>query len=194
MNPPDHAAVFCIDEKTQVQALDRTQPIFRLLPGFPSGRATNINAMARSTYAALNLATGEILHQLTPQHRVIECKKFLVQIDKAVPAGLDIHVVIDNASTHKTPAIQNWLVRRPRFHFHFTPTSSSWMNLVLVRRTHEKWLRRGTHCSVTQLASSITEWVNTWNTNPRPYVSHKTADEIIDSLARYCQRISATPH
>jgi transposase len=197
MNPPDHAAVFAVDEKTQVQALDRTQPILPLLPGVPQRQSHDYKRNGTiDLYAAMNLATGEILHQLTPQHRAIEFKKFLIQIDKVVPADLEIHLVIDNASTHKTPEIQNWLVRHPRFHLHFTPTSSSWMNLVerWFGELTEKWIRRGTHCSVKELAASISNWVHTWNENPRPYVWHKTADEIIESLARYCQRISETPH
>jgi transposase len=197
MNPPDHAAVFCVDEKTQVQALDRTQPILPLLPGVPRRQSHDYKRNGTiDLYAAMNLTTGEILHQLTPQHRAIEFKKFLVQIDKAMPAELDIHVVIDNASTHKTPLIQNWLVRHPRFHLHFTSTSSSWMNLVerWFSELTDKWLRRGTHSDVKDLSKSITQWVNTWNENPRPYVWHKTADEIIESLARYCQRISETAH
>jgi transposase len=197
MNPPHHAAVFAVDEKTQVQALDRTQPILPLLPGVPQRQSHDYKRNGTiDLYAAMNLATGEILHQLTPQHRAIEFKKFLVKIDQTVPPDLDIHIVIDNATTHKTPAIQNWLVRHPRFHLHFTPTSSSWMNLVerWFGELTDKWLRRGTHRSVKELARSITDWVNTWNDNPRPYVWHKTADEIIESLARYCQLISETPH
>ena len=147
-------------------------------------------------YAALNLASGVVIHQLTARHRAIEFAKFLNLLDHTVPADLTVHVVVDNSSTHKTPSIQRWLVRHPRFQFHFTPTSSSWMNLV------ERWfaelttkrLRRRTHHNVKELARSITHWVTTWNDNPRPYVWHKTADEILDSLARYCQRISDSAH
>gem|GEM_PF-1520290 len=133
MFPPDHAVVLCVDEKTQVQALDRTQPIFPMLPGVPERQSHDYkrNGMI-DLYAALNLATGEVTHQLTPQHRAIEFKKFLQLIDKSVPKELDVHIVIDNHSTHKTPAIKKWLLAHPRFHIHFTPTSSSWLNLVWV--------------------------------------------------------------
>ena len=133
-----------------------------------------------------------VTHQLTARHRAVEFKKFLDLIEKQCPPSLKVHVVLDNSSTHKAPAIQGWLLRHPRFDFHFTPTSSSWMNLVerWFAEITNKWLRRGTHRSVKDLASSITQWVRTWNDDPRPYVWHKTADEIFDILAHYCQRIS----
>ena len=197
MNPPDHAVVLCVDEKTQVQALDRTQPIFPMLPGVPQRQSHDYQRNGTiDLYAALNLATGAITHQLTPQHRAVEFKKFLTLIDRSVPAGLDVHVVIDNASTHKTPAIHKWFLAHPRFHVHFTPTSSSWMNLVerWFSEITAKWIRRGTHRSVKELAASITAWVTTWNEHPRPYVWHKTADEILDSLAGYLQRIGDSGH
>ena len=197
MNPPDHAVVVCVDEKTAVQALDRTQPVLPLLPGTPE-RASHdyVRHGTIDLYAALNLATGVVTHQLTARHRAIEFQKFLNVIDRTVPADLTVHVVLDNSSTHKTPAIQRWLVRHPRFEFYFTPTSSSWMNLVerWFAEITNKWIRRGTHRSVKELATSITHWVGTWNDEPRPYVWHKTADEIFDSLAFYCQRISESGH
>jgi transposase len=182
-----------VDEKTQVQALDRTQPVFPLLPGTPERRSHDyVSHGTIDLYAALNLASGMVIHQLTARHRAIEFKKFLEAIDKSLPQGLAIHVVLDNSSTHKTPAIQRWLLSHPRVQFHFTPTSSSWMNLVerWFAELTNKWLRRGTHRSVKELAASITYWVGTWNDDPRPYVWHKTADEIFDSLAAYCERIS----
>ena len=197
LNPPERAVVLCVDEKTQVQALDRTQPIFPMLPGTPARRSHDyVRHGTIDLYAALDLATGAVLHQLTKRHRAIEFKKFLELIDKEVPADLAVHVVLDNSSTHKTPAIQRWLLRHPRFELHFTPTSSSWMNLVerWFAELTTKWLRRGTHRSVPELARSITEWVGTWNEDPKPYVWHKTADEIFDSLAAYCQRISESGH
>jgi transposase len=147
-------------------------------------------------FAALNLATGQVIHQLRPQHRAEEFKKFLVAIDRAVPEGFDVHVVLDNSSIHKTPAINKWLLRHPRFVFHFTPTSSSWMNLVerwfaeLTRRL----LQRSAHRSVNDLTKDLRAWIATWNENPRPFVWHKTADEILDSLAGYLQRISDAGH
>jgi transposase len=197
MNPPDHAVVLAVDEKTQVQALDRTQPIFPLLPGVPQRQSHDYKRNGTiDLYAALNLATGEVTHQLTPQHRAIEFKKFLNLIDKNVPKDLDVHLVIDNASTHKTPAIKKWLLAHPRFHVHFTPTSSSWLNLVerWFAEITTKWIRRGTHRSVRELADSITSWIGTWNENPRPYVWTKTADEILESLAGYIQRIGDSEH
>ena len=150
------------------------------------------NVTAPSTCSPrLNLTSGLVIHQLTARHRAIEFKKFL-DLSSGHPRRADVHVVLDNSSTHKTPAIKRWLVRHPRFEFHFTPTSSSWMNLVerWFAEITTKWIRRGTHRSVKELAASITYWVGTWNEDPRPYVWHKTADEIFDSLARYCQRIS----
>jgi transposase len=197
LNPPERAVVLCVDEKTQVQALDRTQPIFPMLPGVPSRRTHDYRRHGTiDLYAALDLASGAVLHQLTKRHRAIEFKKFLQLIDDNVPEKLAVHVVVDNSSTHKTPAIQRWLVAHPRFELHFTPTSSSWMNLVerWFAELTTKWLRRGTHRSVRELARSITEWVSTWNEDPRPYVWHKTADEIFDGLSRYCQRISESGH
>jgi transposase len=197
MNPPERAVVICVDEKTQVQALDRTQPVLPLLPGTPERRTHDyVRHGTIDLYAALDLTTGMVTHQLTARHRAVEFKKFLDLIDKTVPAELKVHIVCDNSSTHKTPAIQQWLLRHPRFDFHFTPTSSSWMNLVerWFAEITNKWLRRGTHRSVKELAGSITQWVGTWNDDPRPYVWHKTADEIFDSLAYYCQRISESGH
>jgi transposase len=197
LNPPDHAVVLCVDEKTGIQALDRTQPILPMRPGQVERRTHDYkrNGIV-DLFAALNLATGEVLHHLRAQHRAVEFKKFLVTIDKAVPAGLDVHLVLDNSSTHKTPAIHTWLLRHPRFHLHFTPTSSSWLNLVerwfaeLTRRL----LKRSAHPSVKALTSDLNSWVATWNDNPRPFIWHKTADEILDTLSRYLQRTSEAGH
>jgi transposase len=197
MNPPERAAVICVDEKTAVQALDRTQPVLPLLPHTPQRMSHDYKRHGTiDLFAALNLASGLVTHQLTARHRAVEFKKFLDLLDKTIPAELNVHVVLDNSSTHKTPSIQRWLVRHPRFEFHFTPTSSSWMNLVerWFAEITNKWLRRGTHRSVKELAASITYWVGTWNDAPRPYVWHKTADEIFDTLAQYCQRISESGH
>ena len=180
-----------------MQELDRTQPIFPLLPGAPERRSLDYNRNGTiALYAALNLAIGELTHQLTAQHRAIEFKKFLSLIDKSVPKELVVHIVIDNHSTHKTPAIKKWLLAHPRFHIHFTPTSSSWLNLVerWFAEITEKSIRRGTHRSVKELADSITHWVGTWNEHPRPYVWHKTADEILESLSRYLTRIVDSGH
>jgi hypothetical protein len=189
--------VLCVDEKPQVQALDRTQPILPLRPGVPERRTHDyVRHGVTSLLVALNTATGLVTTSLHRRHRAVEFRKFLVTIDKVVPAGLDVHLVIDNASTHKTPAIQRWLLAHPRFQVHFTPTYSSWLNLVerWFAELTTKWLRRGSHRSVQQLERSIRQWVATWNQHPRPFVWHKTADEILEALAAYCQRISGSGH
>ena len=173
LNPPERAVVLCVDEKSQIQALDRTAPILPMLPGVPE-RATHDyrRAGTSSLYAALDLTTGKVIGALHSRHRAIEFKQFLQTIDREVPDHLDIHIVLDNSSTHKTPAIRRWLLAHPRFQLHFTPTSSSWLNLV------ERWfaeltskpLKRGTHCSVTALNADIRAWIETRNDDPRPYV------------------------
>jgi transposase len=188
LNPPDKAVVLCVDEKTQIQALDRTQPILPMRPGQVERRTHDYRRNGTiDLFAALNLATGEVIHQLRPQHRAIEFRKFLDAIDAAVPADLDVHVVLDNASTHKTPAIQKWLLRHPRFTLHFTPTSSSWLNLVerwFAELTNRK-LRRSAHRDLKALTLDLRDWITGWNDNPRPFVWHKTADQILDGLKKY---------
>jgi transposase len=197
LNPPQAAMVLCVDEKTGVQALDRTAPVLPLLPGTPQ-RATHDYTRHGTTnlYAALDLASGKVISQLTARHRAIEFKRFLDHVDRQVPAGLDLHVICDNSSTHKTPAIQRWLVRHPRVHLHFTPTYSSWLNLVerWFAELTSKWLRRGSHRSVAELTASIQSWIDTWNQDPRPFVWAKTADEVLDTIAAYCQRINDSGH
>ncbi len=197
LNPPERAVVLCVDEKSQIQALDRTAPILPMLPGTPE-RATHDyrRSGTSSLYAALDITTGKIIGALHSRHRAIEFKKFLATIDREVPDDLTIHLVLDNSSTHKTPAIQRWLTGHPRFVLHFTPTSSSWLNLVerwFAELTGKK-LRRGAHRSVRQLNADIRAWIDTWNQNPRPYVWTKTADEILDSIRRYCTRINESRH
>jgi len=193
LNPPERAVVLCVDEKSQIQALDRTAPIFPMLPGTPQ-RATHDykRSGTSSLYAALDITTGKVIGSLHTRHRAIEFKRFLQTLDHEVPDELDVHVILDNASTHKTPAIQKWLKTHPRFVTHFTPTSSSWLNLVerwFAELTNKK-LRRGAHRSVRQLNTDIRAWIDTWNENPRPFLWTKTADEILDSIARYCTRIN----
>lgn len=197
LNPPDAAVVLCVDEKTQVQALDRTAPVLPLLPGVPERRTHDYRRNGTTNlYAALNVASGQVITSMTARHRAEEFRRFLNLIDKQVPEGLEIHVVLDNVSTHKTPSIQRWLVAHPRFTFHFTPTYSSWMNLVerWFAELTNKWLRRGTHRSVRELVASIRTWVTNWNDDPKPFVWHKPADEILDSLAAYIQRIPDSGH
>ncbi len=197
LNPPERAVVLCVDEKSQIQALDRTAPTLPMLPGTPE-RATHDYERngTSSLYAALNIQSGEMIGSLHQRHRAIEFLKFLKTIDQAVPAYLDVHVVLDNASSHKTPKIRSWLARHPRFHLHFTPTSSSWINLVerWFAELTTKLLRRGQHRSVRALNTDIRQWIETWNDDPRPYVWTKTADQILDSLRRYCERINQSRH
>jgi transposase len=197
LDPPERAVVLCVDEKSQIQALNRTQPILPVLPGSPERRTHDYERFGTSSlFAALNLETGIVIGSLHNRHRAIEFKKFLNTIDKQVPAHLDIHLVLDNYATHKTPAIKRWLLRHPRFHLHFTPTGASWLNLV------ERWfgeltsrmLRRGAHRSVRELNASIKAWMEHWNENPRPYVWVKTAEDILESIATYCQRITDSGH
>jgi transposase len=197
LNPPERAVVLCVDEKSQIQALDRTAPILPMLPGTPQ-RATHDYERngTSSLYAALNIQSGEVIGSLHQRHRAIEFLRFLKTIDQNVPEHLAVHLVLDNASSHKTPKVNDWLKRHPRFVLHFTPTSSSWINLV------ERWfgelttklLRRGAHKTVRAMNKDIRDWIDTWNENPRPYVWTKTADQILDSIKRYCERINQTRH
>lgn len=188
LNPPERAVVLCVDEKTSIQALDRTQPILPMRPGQVERRTHDYKRNGvTDLFAALNLATGQVMHQTRAQHRAVEFRKFLDLIDDAVPAGFDVHVVLDNSSTHKTPAIQKWLVRHPRFAFHFTPTSSSWLNLVerWFAELTRKLLQRSAHKTVAALTTDLDHWIETWNDDPKPFVWHKTADQILDGLKKY---------
>jgi transposase len=197
LNPPERAVVLCVDEKSQIQALDRTAPILRMLPGTPARASHGYKRAGTSRlYAALDLTTGQVIGRLHARHRAIEFKKFLQAIDREVPAHLDVHLVLDNSSTHKTPAVQKWLLAHPRFALHFTPTSSSWLNLVerWFAELTNKLLRRGAHRSVQALNRDIRAWIETWNQDPKPFVWTKTADEILDSIARYCNRINESRH
>jgi transposase len=197
LNPPEAAVVLCVDEKSQIQALDRTAPVLPLIPGTPERRTHDYRRYGTTNlYAALDVASGNVIADLTPRHRAEEFRRFLNLIDKTVPDELDVHVVVDNSSTHKTPSIQRWLLRHPRFTLHFTPTYSSWLNLVerWFAELTNRWLRRGTHRSTKELVASIRTWIQMWNDEPKPFVWHKTADEILDNLANYCQRISDSGH
>jgi transposase len=195
--PPERAVVLCVDEKAQIQALDRSQPVLPMLPGMPERRTHDWKRNGiTSLFAAFNIADGSVIGELHRQHRATEFKKFLTTIDRTVPQDLGVHVICDNYGTHKTPAITAWLARHPRFHLHFTPTGSSWINQV------ERWfgflteqlLRRGIHKSVQALEADIRAWVADWNQHPRPFIWTKTAEEILESLARYCRRISGAGH
>ena len=197
LDPPERAVVLCVDVKSQIQALDRTAPILPMLPGTPQ-RATHDykRAGTSSLYAALELASGRVIGSLHARHRAIEFKKFLQQLDREVPAELEVQLILDNASTHKTPAVNRSLLAHPRFVLHFTPTSSSWLNLVerwFAEPTTKK-LRRESHRCVRELNADIRTWIENWNENPRPFVWTKTADEILESIARYCKRINDSRH
>jgi transposase len=196
-NPPEKAVVLCTDEKSQVQALDRSQPVLPMLPGTPERRTHDYARHGvTSLFAAFNIATGEVISDLHRRHRAVEFRKFLITIDKAVPDELDIHLVCDNYATHKTDMINNWLARHPRFHIHFTPTGSSWVNQVerFFGLITDKLIRRGVHTSVAALEADIRQWIDTWNADPRPFTWTKTADEILNSLAKYLARISGATH
>ncbi len=197
LNPPDAAVVLCVDEKTQIQALDRTAPILPLMPGVAQRRTHDYRRCGTTNlHAALNVAFGRVIASMTARHRAEEFARFLNLINKEVPEHLDVHIVLDNVSTHKTASIQRWLTRHPRFTFHFTPTYSSWMNLVerWFAELTTQWLRRGTHRSVRELTDSIRTWIADWNDGPKPFTWHKTADEILDNLTTYIQRIPNSGH
>jgi transposase len=193
INPPVAAAVFAVDEKPQIQALDRTAPTLPMLPTTPQ-RATHdyIRNGTCDLFAALNIATGTVITDIRSTHTSDDFIAFLNKINRNVPTELDVHVVLDNLSAHKTPKVKRWLLRHRRFHFHFTPTYGSWMNLV------ERWfsalttkkLQRSAHRSVKALAADIEAWAATWNENPTPFVWHKTADEILQRLAGYCTAVT----
>lgn len=194
MSPPLNAACFAVDEKPQIQALNRTAPILPMLPTTPARQSHDyVRNGTIDLFAALNLASGQVITALRPDHTSKQFVKFLNQINREVPDDLDVHIVLDNLSTHKTAEVHKWLLRHKRFHLHFTPTYGSWMNLV------ERWfsalttrkLQRSSHDSVKELAADITAWVQAWNENPVPFVWHKTADEIIDRLGRYCGQVLA---
>jgi transposase len=193
LSPPVAAAVFAIDEKPQIQAVNRSAPTLPMLPTTPA-KATHdyVRNGTIDLFAALEIATGKVITDLRKSHTAADFISFLNKVDSQVPAELDVHVILDNLSTHKTTAVHQWLLRHERFHFHFTPTYGSWMNLV------ERWfsalttkkLQRSAHRSVKDLAADITAWVETWNQNPRPFTWTKTADEILARLAGYCAAIN----
>jgi transposase len=197
LNPPEGAVVLCVDEKSQVQALARSQPAFPMMPGMPEKRTHDyVRHGVTNLFAAFNTADGTVISALHRRHRTIEFKKFLTKIDAEVPADLDVHLVCDNYGTHKSPAIKKWLTAHPRFHLHHTPTYSSWLNQV------ERWfayltddlLRRGDHRSVHALETDIRAWVKAWNDNPKPFLWTKTAEQILERLGRLIQRINGAGH
>jgi transposase len=197
LNPPDRALVLCVDEKTQIQALDRSQPLLPLRPGQAERRTHDyMRHGTTSLFAALNVKTGTVIGECHRRHRSLEFRKFLTTLDEAVPPALDVHVILDNYSTHKTPTIRRWLAKRPRYHLHFTPTYASWLNLVerWFAALTEKQLRRGVHRSTRQLEAAITQYLTVSNAQPKPFVWTKTADAILATVARFCHRISDSGH
>lgn len=193
MRPPDNALVLCVDEKSQIQALDRSQP---LLPMRPSVNARQTDRYIRhgttTLFAALNVATGRVIGKCFRRHRTKEFVRFLNEIDANVPVDLDVHVILDNYATHKTPDVKRWLLRHPRFHLHFTPTKSSWLNLVetFFSLLSRRKIKRAAHRSTLALERDIRAYLEANNDDPEPYVWTKSADEILDSLRRYCADIA----
>ena len=193
LDPPLKAMVLCVDEKSQIQALDRTQPILPLAPGLPERRTHDYMRHGTTTlFAALDVATGEVIGELHRRHRSNEFLTFLRTIEASVPADLDIHLVMDNYGTHKTPKVRSWFARHPRFHVHFTPTSASWINQVerWFAELTEKQIRRGTHRSTRQLEQAIRDYLARYNDDPKPFAWTKSANEILASIERFCLRIS----
>ena len=198
LNPPAHAAVFCVDEKPQIQALDRTQPLLPMQPGQVERRTHDYKRHGTTTlFAALNAKTSEVITQFHQRHRSAQFREFLDLIEAQVPRRLDVHIIMDNYGTHKTPLIRNWFAKRPRFHVHFTPTYASWLSLV------ERWfallttkqLQRGAFRSVPQLKAAIQAFIDAHHENPKPFIWTKTADEILASIARFAERTAdATSH
>lgn len=195
MNPPDHALVICVDEKSQIQALDRTQPLLPLRPGQVERRTHDYKRHGTtSLFAALELKTSRVIGQMHRRHRSQEFRKFLSTIESNVPAELDVHIVMDNYGTHKTASIRNWFAKRSRFHVHFTPTYGSWLNLVerWFAEITNKRIRRGIFRSVKELEGAIREYIEVHNEDPKPFVWTRTADEILASIARFAQRTATT--
>lgn len=193
LDPPERALVLCVDEKSQIQALDRSQPLLPMRPGQVERRTHDyVRHGTTSLFAALDVKTGEVIGQCHRRHRAAEFRKFLDAIDAAVPEDLDVHLVVDNYATHKTPRIRRWLAKRPRYHMHFTPTGASWLNQVerWFALLTQKQIRRGVHRSTRALEAAIMQYIATANEQPRPFVWTKTADEILASVQRFCRRIS----
>jgi transposase len=197
LSPPDRAMVLCVDEKSQIQALDRTRPLLPLRPGQAERRTHDyVRHGTTSLFAALDVKTGKVIGECHRRHRAVEFRKFLDTIDANVPPELEVHLVLDNLSTHKAPIIRRWLAKRPRFHLHFTPTSSSWINMVerWFGLLTERQLRRGVHRSTVALETAIENYIAITNEQPRPFIWTKSADEILASVARFCQRTSDSGH
>jgi transposase len=195
--PPANAAVFAVDEKPQIQALQRTAPVLPMIPGVPERRSFDyVRHGTIDLFAALNTATGKVIGRLSAQHRAIDFRDFLDEIDQQTQPGLAIHVICDNLSAHKAPAVHDWLLAHPRVQLHFTPTYSSWISQVerWFAELQRRCLDRGVFCSLDELATALEDWIKTWNASARPFKWTKTADQIIDRICRYCSRISGPAH
>ena len=197
LHPPERAVVLSVDEKSQIQALNRTQPILPLAPGVPARHSHDYERHGvTSLFAALNVKTGETITACHRRHRHQEFLKFLDQIERMVPAGLDIHIILDNYGTHKEAKVRRWFARHPRYHIHFTPTSASWLNLVerLFAEVTERCVRRGSHCAVKALEQAMLAYLEERNKNPKPFVWTADADLILGKVQRLCERISNSGH
>ncbi len=197
LDPPERALVLCVDEKSQIQALDRTQPLLPMRPGQIERRTHDyVRHGTTSLFAALDVKTGKVIGECHQRHRAAEFRRFLDTIDRAVPNHFELHLILDNYATHKTPAIKRWLLRHPRFHLHFTPTSSSWLNLVerWFATLTERCIRRGVHRSTRELEAAIQEYLAVNNEDPKPFVWTKSADQILQSVADFCRRTLRTGH
>ena len=191
LNPPERALVLCVDEKAQIQALDRTQPLLPMRPGQIERRTHDYERHGTtSLFAALEMASGKVIGECHRRHRAREFRRFLDTVETATPPALDVHLILDNYGTHKTPLIHRWRVRHPRYHLHFTPTGSSWVNLVerWFAILTERQLRRGVHRSTRELEAALQRYVETYNQDPKPFAWTKTADEILQAVARFCNR------
>jgi transposase len=195
--PPANAAVFAVDEKPQIQALQRTAPVLPMIPGTPERRSHDyVRHGTVDLFAALNTATGKVIGRLSAQHRAVDFRDFLDEIDRQTDPGLEVHVICDNLSAHKAPAVRKWLLAHPRVQLHFTPTYSSWISQVerWFAELQRRCLDRGVFCSLDELTTALEDWIEFWNANARPFTWTKTADQIIDRICRYCSHISGPGH
>ncbi len=197
LNPPDHGAVLCVDEKSQVQALDRTRPVLPLRPGVPARQTHDyIRHGTTSLFAALEVATGKVIGKCQRRHRAREFLKFLEEVEAQLPTEPEVHLVMDNYGTHKTPQVKRWFARHPRYHLHFTPTSASWLNQVerFFAEITRRRIRRGTFTHVRELEQAIHDYLRHHNRHPKPFVWTATAKKILGKVKRFCERTYVTEH